>query len=104
MVEAYKDISRRKQADREALIPQKWKLSSIPPINVLNVTDIPRQSGILSPLEIEITEKHDASSLAEAIASKKYTAIQVTLAFCKRAAIAQQLVRPFERFRDIAID
>lgn len=57
----------------------------------LNVTDIPRTCGILSKEEISITEDYDAIALAEAIAERKLTAVQVAKAFCKRAAIAHQL-------------
>ena len=46
---------------------------------------------ILTPEEIEITENYDATGLAEAIAGKKYTAVQVVTAFSKRAIIAHQL-------------
>lgn len=46
--------------------------------------------GILSELDIEITEIDDAALLLDRIRSKKYTAVQVAEAFCKRASIAQQ--------------
>lgn len=91
MAAAYQAIAERKQAQREALIPTDWRLSTLPPGDVLNVMDIPAKSGILSANEIEITERYDATALAEAIRSKVLTSVQVTMAFCKRAAIAQQL-------------
>ncbi|UNI17103.1 Amidase [Purpureocillium takamizusanense] len=56
-----------------------------------NVTAIPRECGILSPEEIEITETYDATALASAIASRKLTAVAVATAFAKRAIIAHQL-------------
>lgn len=56
-----------------------------------DVTNVPRTCGIMSEDEIDITENYDATSLAQAIASKKLTAISVVTAFAKRAAIAQQL-------------
>lgn len=56
-----------------------------------DVTGILRECGILSPEEIDITEKYDAVSLASAIASKKLTAVAVATAFAKRAIIAHQL-------------
>jgi len=58
----------------------------------LDVSDIPRSCGILTEEELQITEENDATSLAEAIASKKYTAVIVATAFAKRAIIAHQLV------------
>ncbi|KAH7461690.1 hypothetical protein FOMA001_g18883 [Fusarium oxysporum f. sp. matthiolae] len=73
-------------------VPKEFRL----PLRVIqdapkNVTEIPAKCGILSPEEIEITEMHDAVSLLEAIASRRYTAVAVARAFCKRAIIAHQL-------------
>ncbi|KAL4965433.1 amidase signature domain-containing protein [Aspergillus stella-maris] len=56
-----------------------------------SVLHIPGDCGLLSPTELDITEKYDAVALVEAIAAAKYTAEEVAVAFCKRAAIAQQL-------------
>ncbi len=46
--------------------------------------------GILTSLDIEITSITDVTLLASRIAERQYSAVQVTEAFCKRAAIAQQ--------------
>ncbi|CRG84584.1 hypothetical protein PISL3812_01849 [Talaromyces islandicus] len=56
-----------------------------------DVSGIPASCGILTPEEIEITESNDAVSLAEAISSRKYTAVTVAIAYSKRAIIAHQL-------------
>lgn len=56
-----------------------------------DVTNVPRECGILSPAEIAITEQHDATSLAEAIRTRKLTSVEVVTAFAKRAIIAHQL-------------
>ncbi|WAO97250.1 Acetamidase [Fusarium falciforme] len=56
-----------------------------------NVTFIPRECGILSPEEIDITENYDATALASAIASKKLKAVSVATAFGKRAILAHQV-------------
>ncbi|KAK5997451.1 Putative amidase [Cladobotryum mycophilum] len=70
-----------------------------------NVTGIPRESGILSPAEVDITEKYDATALAAAIASKELTAVAVATAFAKRAIIAHQLTSCLtEWFMDEAIE
>lgn len=53
--------------------------------------DVPELSGALTPKELDITEAR-AVDLAEAIAKRAYTAVEVTVAFCKRATIAHQLV------------
>lgn len=46
----------------------------------LDVTPIPTSCGLLSDLGLEITENYDATSLASAIASKKYSAVVVATA------------------------
>jgi amidase len=58
----------------------------------LDVSNIPHTCGILTDEELQITENYDAVSLAEAIASRKYSAVAVATAFSKRAIIAHQLV------------
>ncbi|KAM3562049.1 hypothetical protein MY1884_002045, partial [Beauveria asiatica] len=51
-----------------------------------------KRSGIPSEKELDITESHNVSELLEALAGGKLTALEVTTAFCKRAAIAHQLL------------
>lgn len=70
-----------------------------------DVRAVPRECGLLTPSELEITDKYDAVGLAEAIASKKLTAVAVATAFCKRAIIAHQLTCCLtEWFMDEAIE
>ncbi|KAL1303077.1 hypothetical protein AAFC00_006521 [Neodothiora populina] len=54
-----------------------------------NTTSWPSASGLLSPRELKITESR-AVDLVEKLRSRDYSAVEVTVAFCKRAAIAQQ--------------
>jgi amidase len=54
--------------------------------------EIPSTCGILTPTELELTEKYDATDLVQLMTSGKLKSYDVTLAFCKRAAIAQQCV------------
>lgn len=82
------------------LIPKAWRLPSTIGLprsletskTDLIALDIPRRSGILSPQELRITEEYDVKHLLRALASGDLTSLAVTTAFCKRAAIAQQLV------------
>lgn len=90
---AYKTIALQKQREQHARIPKAWVLPTLPPPSQLDVCSIPRTCGILTKKELEITEHHDATSLAHALRSRQLTAHDVTLAFCKRAAIAQQLTQ-----------
>ncbi|GLB01105.1 hypothetical protein AtubIFM57143_010483 [Aspergillus tubingensis] len=105
----YQSIAARKQQHLESLIPPEWRLdaSHIPAgmLSVadsvtnpsysesINVVDIPRICGLLTPHELQITEDYDIRSLLTELHSKRLTAEEVTRAFCKRAAIAQQLSR-----------
>lgn len=57
-----------------------------------NLLPIIKDCGILTPRELEITDVEDATTLLAEIHSQKWTALEVTIAYCKRAAIAQQLV------------
>lgn len=82
-------------AERRAQIvyPDEWKLDqaiidSLTPTSC--VLDIPKNCGILAAKEIQITEI-DASVLLDRLSLGEYTSCEVTLAFCKRAAIAHQL-------------
>jgi amidase len=75
------------------LIPKEWRLpESIMKNPPKNSTLVPSQCGILSKLDLEITEIDHIEELARRIANGKYSAVQVTEAYCKRAAIAHQLV------------
>jgi len=82
-------IAAQKVAARDALIPKEWL---IPPTDALNVMEIPTTSGILSTSEIKITET-EAPLLVSRMVKGELSSYDVVLAFCKRAAIAQQLVR-----------
>lgn len=76
---------------RDESIPSSSRLASLPPSDVLNVTHIPRQCGLLSDEELSITEDFTAVQLVEMMASENFTAEQVITAFLKRAGIAHQL-------------
>jgi amidase len=89
-------------------IPQAWRV----PANFLSSFQAPlsehktnlvteqavRKSGILTDRELEITENYDVAGLLSALASGKLTSAEVTLAYCKRAAVAQQLVSSRQYF------
>jgi len=90
----WKPIVLAKRAAQQALIPTEWLLPesilSNPPLSSL---DAIRSSGILSPDELAWTDKTDIQDLVSAIKSRHVTSLQLTTAFCKRAAIAQQLTK-----------
>ncbi|KAL4890636.1 amidase signature domain-containing protein [Aspergillus ambiguus] len=98
-----------KQAEAAANIPLEWRLSpeildQVAQGAMQNVLEVPRQSGILSDRELLITGVTDATELLKRLLSCELSAVEVTTAFCKRAAIAQQLTSCLtETFFDIAL-
>jgi amidase len=79
----WQSVSRRKKAEQTDRIPKEWRLSGLPGAGVKSYTDIPRNSGLLSKEELDITEKYDAVALAEAIRETTLKCIDVARAFCK---------------------
>lgn len=101
-VTTWEDVSAAKCAAREALIPAEWRTTV--PKDVKNVTSIPANCGVLTAEEVAITEM-TAPKLIELMTAGTLTSEAVTLAFCKRAAIAHQLTNCLtEIFFDAALD
>lgn len=80
-------------AQREAKIPAALRipqsfLENLPK----DVTKFPRECGLLSSQELELTETLDAVAARDLIAEGKLAAVDVVTAFAKRAAIVHQLV------------
>lgn len=92
-MEAWKTIAERKQRQRQDRLPQEWIISSRPAPDRNNILDVPLTCGLLSKVEINITETSDATALLDALATKKVSSVDVVTAFSKRAAVAHQLVR-----------
>lgn len=98
----WKAKAEQKYKQCQGQIPEEWKLPSevmqglVHPLetskNDLIELGVARRSGILTAKEIQITEEYDVQQLLKALAAGKLTALEVTVSFCKRAAIAQQLV------------
>lgn len=94
MVAAAQQSWEKKAADRRALVaaklPVAWRVS--PPdaaTDAPGVIDLPSSCGILSPQELQITASA-VGTLLEKLHSRQWSSENVTTAFCKRAAIAQQ--------------
>lgn len=86
---AWKEIAVAEKGRVDNSIPQEWRVSIAE--NEPNFETLPRSSKILKDFEIEITES-SAESLVRELATGKLTSVAVTTAFCKRAALAHQLV------------
>lgn len=93
----WQDLVAAKRHECEQKIPRDWLLSADQLAlaqenpNVLEI-DLPRRSGLLSEVELDLTENYTASQLLNKLASGQVSSSVVTTAFCKRAAIAQQVV------------
>lgn len=90
--EHWQAIVARKQACRAAAIPKAWYIDQEKFSHLQNVLDVPATCGLLSLKELEITGTYDAVDLLEKIRNYAFSVEEVVTAFCKRAAIAQQLV------------
>lgn len=88
----WQQIAAEKRASLAAAIPEKWRLSSIPSAQAQPDMTGAYIQQFLTPREIEITEK-DAADILSKTTTGAWTAVEVTEAFCHRAALAQQLVR-----------
>ncbi|KAJ9640135.1 hypothetical protein H2204_003360 [Knufia peltigerae] len=110
----WQGIVAEKQRAAKKLVPSGWLLPdaiwqglTLPleanPNRIIE-QDIPRRSGILSTRELEITENYSTAQLLDALAKGTLSSVEVTTAFCKRAAIAQQLTNCLtEVFYDAAL-
>lgn len=78
-----------KRARLEKTISAEWKLHSVPESG--SYMDVPATSRLLSETELQITGS-SATDLVAKLASGELKSVDVTVAFCKRAAIAHQLV------------
>lgn len=89
----WQERARWKRRDLASRIPETWRLDADTITRGKHGKCIagPFIQDLLDDKTLEITslEAHEIVSL---ISSRKYTALNVTLAFCKRTSYAQQLV------------
>lgn len=93
----WRTLVARKRKQLDAQIPSEWRLTekflaTIPANGRLIEADVVRGSSILSKKELSITENYSATELLDELSKGAVSSVDVTTAFCKRAAIAQQLV------------
>jgi amidase len=91
-IKTYHAIAAEKRAQQWGKIPKNWRIPTERFHNDTNVMDIPLTCGLLNETESIITSNYDATTLLEKLKAGVWSVEQVTVAFCKRAAIAQQLV------------
>lgn len=90
MPEDWRAIAARRKKEIYDRIPAEYLVDKTL-LSQQRVVDLPRQCGLLTPRELRITE-HTAVELLQRIHDGTYSAVEVTKAFCKRAAIAHQAV------------
>lgn len=91
MSPTWQDLVADKKRRQTASIPHDWLIAPLPQ-SVRDVRSVPEECGLLSPTELEITNTVDVELILRNLAIAKWSAVEVTLAFYKRAIIAQQLV------------
>jgi amidase len=88
---SWKAIAKAAQTEVLGSIPMKWRLDPDKYRSLTDVTSVPRECGILSDAQLEITDL-TALEVVKRIESCELTAVQVLEAFATRTAIAHQLV------------
>jgi len=88
---SWQDLCKARKRVQNESIPRDW-LIDLPPNDVRDVRDVPRTCGLLSPRELEITETTDTDLLLLNLRTAVWSSVEVTVAFYKRAIVAQQLV------------
>ena len=92
MTDHWRSIVQQRRSRQLAAIPASWRLPPSATSSQSTLETI-RSCGILTPEELQWTETTDISDLLSRLASREISSVQLTTAFCKRAAIAQQLIK-----------
>jgi amidase len=93
MSKKWEDIAAGKRAALLSSIPKEWLIPANikPPDSQRDVTGFPKDSGWFTEKELEVTSV-SAVELLGKLRNGEWTSEDVTVAFCKRAAAAHQLV------------
>lgn len=92
MATTWQERAKEKREAILAAIPQQWRIENPPNDEQVDVTTYVHQ--FLTKREIEITET-TADEIVKRTVSGRWTAEEVTRAFCHRAALAHQLVAKY---------
>ncbi|KAF8495226.1 general amidase [Russula emetica] len=100
----WQELVAEKKRRQTASIPKEW-LITLPADDVLDVTDVPSNCGLLSARELEITAVSEVAVLLDKLATGEWSSVEVTTAFSKRAIVAHQLTNCLtEIFVDRALE
>lgn len=88
----WKEAARARREQQHASIPPAWRLKSIPPDfrDSRHVIDL---SGLLTPKELDITSTVGVGKILRKYEEGDWSVEEVVTAYCKRAAIAHQLIK-----------
>lgn len=91
--ESWQARAKAKFAEIHSRIPEKWKLDPVDLEKARNQRDLtgPFIESFLNDHEVDII-RNGSLQLVEKIKSQRHTAVEVVQAYCKTAAIAQQIV------------
>ncbi|KAL4802986.1 amidase signature domain-containing protein [Aspergillus unguis] len=87
----WKPIVHQKRLTQLQSIPSPWRLPSSTISSSATTLSIIHTCGILTTEELQWTEATDITELLSLLSSGSISSVQLTTAFCKRAAIAQQM-------------
>jgi amidase len=102
---SWQQLARDHRATQNENIPRQWRLGKELLAELtrksndesggvdLVATQAVLKTNLLSAREVEITEHYTAVELLAELSAGKLSSFEVTTAFCKRAALAHQLVR-----------
>ena len=104
MPEKWEAIGAAKRKALHESIPKEWRIPAdlMPLESQLDVMNFPETSGWFTKKELEITGS-SATDLVQKLAKGELSSEEVTLAFCKRASAAHQLVRKTLSYRTARI-
>lgn len=78
-------------------IPMKWRIDIQHWKKNTDARGVPEACGVLTPKQLEITSQ-DATTLLSMLHAGELSAVEVTEAFCARAAVAHQMVNCLTAF------
>lgn len=92
-MEGWQEVAEKQRKITNDSIPAKWRLPEGVD-GIQNVHHVPSSCGLLTPKQLEITERSTVTLLND-LASGALSSVEATEAFCGRAAIAQQCVSTY---------
>ncbi|KAI0717519.1 general amidase [Cerioporus squamosus] len=87
---SWQDLCAARKQRQQDSIPKEWLIET-PPEEHRNVLDVPRNCGLLTARELEITETDNVQTIFNKLHAAEWSSVQVTTAFYKRAINAHQL-------------